>query len=46
MKIIWGVSLMKKNDKEIEKMMNVEKENIILERLKKQGFPVEIITKF
>jgi hypothetical protein len=37
---------MKKNDKEIEKAMNIEKERIILERLKKQGFPMEIITKF
>ena len=37
---------MEKNDREIEKAMNIEKENIILERLKKQGFPVEIITKF
>lgn len=37
---------MKKNDKEIEKAMNIEKERIILERLKKQEFPMEIITKF
>jgi len=37
---------MKINDKEIEKAMNIEKEKIILERLKKQGFPMEITTKF
>jgi hypothetical protein len=37
---------MEKNDRETEKAMNIEKENIILERLKKQGFTGEIITKF
>ena len=37
---------MEKNDKKTEKAMIIEKENIILERLKEQGFPGEIITKF
>ena len=45
---IWWIAqfLRKVSREEIEKTMNVEKENIILERLKKQGLPGEIITKF